>query len=498
MPSTIIAPSRGAIGAAIVLTVLALLFWLLLLSALPDLRSSDAAGNGLAQLMAAADTLVLCLLLAILTVVAIVNNPLPWPIGAAAFILVFVSGVVAMMALALLTEPRVSPFLWPLIIPALAPPLIIAFSFWTLVPSFRTAVPAPAAIAIAGGGMLLLCLAIVPLKYLRDQASQRQLAAREQYAADFAKLPKDAPLWEWTPFLATPNNPQRDDVLDGIRHLDRRQSDTEIMLDRGDFPLGYLGQFALEPTTTICDKARALLRRQVEPLVLKTPNAKPYADIADAVADALAAMEWLVGYGCSCDAESQAWETMAKAYRDTNFDVVSLAELRDPKELGRVLREDPESFSMLTPQSHLRAWLKFATDQNFHDQALAGARTLDHRTADAVEMLNDNEFAAATVMAYLPELDLDATPALCAGALKEQFRELMPVYHPTSNDPRPYRELLEKIGGDGAFDALIWLAAHGCDAGPELKQAEDLIRSYQDSPRRAAMLAALEQARHTP
>jgi hypothetical protein len=449
MSSTIIAPSRGAIGAAIVLTVLALLFWLLLLSALPDLRSSDAAGNGLAQLMAAADTLVLWLLLAILMVVAIVNNPLPWPVGIAAFILVFVSGVVAMMALALLTEPRISPFLWPMIIPALAPPFIIVFSFWTLVPSIRTAIPAPAAIAIAGGGMLLLCLTIVPLKYLRDQASQRQLAAREQYATDLAKLPKDAPLWEWTPFLATPDNTRRDDVLDDIRHLDRRQSDAETMLDRGDFPLGYLGQFALEPTAAICDKARALLRQQVEPLVLKTPNTKPYADVADAVADAVAAMEWLVGYGCSCDAES-------------------------------------------------RAWLKFAADKNFHDQALAGARSLDHRTADAVEMLNDNEFAAATVMAYLPELDLDATPALCAAALKEQFRELMPVYRPTSNDPRPYRELLEKIGGDGAFDTLIWLAAHGCDAEPELKQAEDLIRSYQDSPRRAAMLAALEQARHTP
>ncbi len=196
------------------------------------------------------------------------------------------------------------------------------------------------------------------------------------------------------------------------------------MLDRDDFPLGYLGQFCLDPTATICDKARALLRRQVEPLVLKTPNTKPYADIADAVADAVAAMEWLVGYGCSCETESRAWETMANGYRDTDFDVVRLAELRDPKELGRILREDPDNFSMLTPQSHLRAWLKFAADKSFRDQALA-ARTLDHRTPDAVEMLNDNEFAAATVMAYLPELDLDPTPALSAASLKEQFRELV-------------------------------------------------------------------------
>jgi hypothetical protein len=52
-------------------------------------------------------------------------------------------------------------------------------------------------------------------------------------------------------------------------------------------------------------------------------------------------MDWLVGYDCSCDAESLAWETMAKAYRDPNFDVVRLAEIRGPRSLGRVLHEHP-------------------------------------------------------------------------------------------------------------------------------------------------------------
>ncbi len=115
MPSTTLAPSRGAIGAAIALIVLALFFCMLLLTTLPNLSSSDAAGNGLTQLMAAAETLVLWLVLAILMVVAVVNNPLPLPVGIAAFVFVFVSGIVAMMALALLTEPLVSPFLLPMI-----------------------------------------------------------------------------------------------------------------------------------------------------------------------------------------------------------------------------------------------------------------------------------------------------------------------------------------------------------------------------------------------
>src|ERR1700694_23704 len=143
------------------------------------------------------------------------------------------------------------------------------------------------------------------------------------------------------------------------------------MLDRGDFPLGYLGRFDLDPTPAICEKARNLLRQRVAPLVPKTPDTEPYAKVFWDVSDALAAMKWLVGYECSCDAESLAWESMANAYQNPNFDVVELRELRDPKTLGRTLREYPERFSMLSPKSHLKAWLRYADDKLLREQALA-------------------------------------------------------------------------------------------------------------------------------
>ncbi len=495
MPPTTTASYR-ATGVTIGLTVLALLFWILQVATLSDLSSSDASGNGLAQAYGAVEIIILWVLLAIIMVIAAVKGSIPPPAGLAALVLVPTSCVVALTALGLLAEPRVSPFLWPLIIPAVVPPLIVAFSFWTLVPTIRAAIPAGIAAGFVWGATLVLCLALAPMLYLRGLAKQHEAAEREKYAVDFASLPADSPLWDWTSFLATPDDTRRQAVLDRVRHLDRRQSDAEIMLDRGDFPLRYLGSFELDPTPAICAKARSLLRRQVEPLVLKIPNSKPYTDIAEPVANALAAMDWLVGYGCSCDAESHAWEAMANAYRNTNFDVVELARLRDPKELGQILREDPATFSMLTPQSRLKAWLKFAGDPALHDRALAGARALDHRTADAVEMLNENQYVAETVMAYLPDLDLEATPPLCVAALKEQYRELAPVYRPRADDPRPYRELIEQLGGGNPFAALEWLAAHGCDADAELSQAEDIIRSYQDSPRKAAMLAVLAQLRH--
>jgi hypothetical protein len=267
------------------------------------------------------------------------------------------------------------------------------------------------------------------------------------------------------------------------------------MLERGDFPLLYLGSLDLMPTPALCDKARGLLRRRVEPLVLRRAGAKPYAAVAGPVSDAVAAMNWLVGYGCACDAESLAWENMARGYSDPGYDTHRLPELRNPENLGRVLREDPARFSMLTPRAHLKAWLKFADDKALRDAALAGARTLDHRTGDAVEMLAGGEHDAWTVVRYLPALDVDATPPLCQAAHTELRRQFGKIYRPGANDPQPYRELLERLGTGRPLPALVWLAANGCDSNATLDEAETLIRTYQDSAERAAMLARLAQVR---
>ena len=329
-------------------------------------------------------------------------------------------------------------------------------------------------------------------------AIDREAALRTKWEADFTKLPANSPLWAWTPFLATRDETKQSTVLDRIHHLGRRQNDAEVMLDRGDFPLLYLGFFDLEPTSAICDKVRDLLRRRVQPLAAKSSNSRPYTEIAGEVAGAVAAMDWLVGYGCSCDVESLAWETMAKSYSNPNFDVVRLAELRDPENLGRALREHPARFSMLTPKAHLKAWLSFADDDGLREQALAGARKLDHRTSDAVEMLGGEEYTAQTMLRYLPVLDLDATPQLCETAQSVLHRQFAQIYRPKAKDPRPYRELLSRLEDGAQFSALRWLAEHGCAIEAELSEADSLVRAYQDSPERAAMLATLAQLRRKP
>jgi hypothetical protein len=269
-------------------------------------------------------------------------------------------------------------------------------------------------------------------------------------------------------------------VLDRIRVLPRRQGEAELMLERGDFPLGQLGSFDLTPTPALCDKARGLLRRRAAPLVPKAAHARPFTDVAAAVSDAVIAMKWLVGYECACDAEATAWQAMAEAYRDPGFDIVELRRLRDPAELGRTLREHPARFSMLTPKAHLKAWLGFADDAALRAQALAGAARLDHRTADAVEMLRDKYDISAPwkILKYLPVLDLAATAPLCGAALAVVQGDLAKVYRPRVGDPpRPYSELLERLGAYEPLSALTWLAGHGCEAERELADAEALVRS---------------------
>ena len=487
----------AAIAVSIGLGVLALLFWLLALATLSDLAGSDAAGNGYAQAYAAIEIIVLWGLLALIVLIAGVKGAVAWPSAMAAAILIPASAVVAFEVLELLSRPNLPPFLWPLVIPAAVPPLVLAFSYWALIPPLHAVIGPRWAGGFVWGVVLLLCLAIVPLQQTRNEADSRVAAALEKYDADLAKVPPDAPLWDWAPFLDTANSAKQEELLAHIRTLDRRQADAELMLDRGDFPLGFLGRLDLTPTPAICDKARALLRRQVRPLVLQTPNSKPYSEIFWPVANALTAMKWLVGHDCSCDAESQAWETMANAYRDTNFDVVELRELRDKKNLGRQVREYPERFSMLTSEAHLKAWLSFADKDEFRERALAGARKLDHRASDAVEMLNDKYDIAAPwqVLKYMPVLDLEMTAPLCRAALRQIDGDIAKVYRPKADDPRPYRELLERLGAYRPLTALVWAAGHGCEAEPELSEAEELIRTYQDSPAKAAMLAALEKLR---
>ena len=103
-----------------------------------------------------------------------------------------------------------------------------------------------------------VCVSIWPLSQVRRAVEDQEAARLQKYDADFARFPANAPLWDWTPFLDTRDGTKRQKVFDSIRKLDRRQAEAEAMLDRGDFPVGHLGSFDLDPTPALCyESARA-------------------------------------------------------------------------------------------------------------------------------------------------------------------------------------------------------------------------------------------------
>jgi len=500
MNNTPALPKRpiGAIAAAIVLSIVILLLWGLQLMTVASLGQSDAAGNGLAQAYAAIQMIVLWLLLMVLTILAAAKGAAPGPANFAALVIVPASGLVAWAAADLLARPFVSPFLWPLAIPALIPPLAVAWALFALSAARLRAGTARVVASVLLAAMVVVCGSIWPLSQMRKAVDDREAARLQKYDMDFARVPANAPLWDWTPFLDTRDGTKRERVLDSIRKLDQRQAQAEAMLDRGDFPLRYLGFFDLDPTPALCTKARALLGKGAESLVLGNDKSRPYAGIGDQVSGAVAAMGWLVGYGCSCDVESKAWETMAQAYSDPSYDVHRLAELRDPKQLGRIARERPQRFSMLNAQSHLRGWLKFVDEAGLQAQALAGARQAGSRSADAVEILRDkyDEESRWKLQRFLVRLDLEATQPLCVNALSELHAQFAKIYRPApADEPRPYSELLLRLGTSEQLPNLIWLARHGCAAEAELGEAIALVNAYQDSADRARMLATLTALR---
>ncbi len=210
-------------------------------------------------------------------------------------------------------------------------------------------------------------------------------------------------------------------------------------------------------------------------------------------------MKWLVGLGCATDAESRAWEALARAYRGEDFVAGDFAKLRDPAELGSVLNNDPPRFSMLTPKASLRAWLSFADDNNPHAaEALEGARKLSHRTSDAVAWLTHSNMDGAFLMRYLLQLDLEATPELCRAGLAWVEGEFARAYRPTPDNPLPYSDLVERLGVGHPLMAVQWFALQGCDAEKELSAAESLIRAYGEAPQRSQILEALARLHRKP
>ena len=496
MPNAAAVTSPGAIVACALIGGLALLLWVYQLALLGHLTGSDPAGDSMTQGFTALAMVVLWVLLGLFTLIAAIGGQVPPLSLIAAVLLIPASGVAAGAAFDLLTRPYVPPFWWPMLIPAVVPPLVLGFGLWALVAPLRAALPAGLVSSAVWGAVLAASLAVVPLRQIRHDFNAREAAIAAQAAAGLAALPADAPIWALLPYLKERGTGALDEtVLERIRQLGTRQTDIELLLERGDFPLAKLNLAALDldPTPALCAKAQGQLGRRAAALAA-APAAASYRSIALEADGAISALEWLVGFGYPSDAQIRAWQELLARYPDVGWDTYRLEALHDPQALGRILRLAPPRFAMLTPAAHLKAWLSFAEDPATQQAALAGARGLDHRAADAIEMLAD-EFQSTTLLRYLPELDLTASPALCTATLAALQHRIDRIYRPLPDDPRSFAEFLERLGIDATVPGLIWVAQQGCAADGALDAVASLALAYQDAPERAVFLARLSEAR---
>jgi len=312
--------------------VLALLLWAALIATFLNLHSSDAAGNGLAQVYAVFNIAALWAVLLVLVIIAMTRAGGPGWMKVAALLLCAASCAAAIGALQLATARGGDDLKWPMVVPFVAPPLLIAYALWAVVPSVQQAAPATAVALVVGIPLLLLSLAPWPSAIERANHVDRQRAANEvkfaqQLAAEheakrqeklarMATFTDETPLWEWLGLIDR-GSEVRDEAIARIRALPRRQADAEMMLARGaSAPLLEAAALDLQATPRFCAGARAYLHERAASL-RPSGDPLPYSVVSDRMEILLPALDWLKVQDCACAPELGEIEAAVRTYPDS-------------------------------------------------------------------------------------------------------------------------------------------------------------------------------------
>jgi hypothetical protein len=148
------------------LTLLALLVWVFLVATTATLTSSDAAGNGYAEYYAVFTSIGLWLLLAAILAIAGVRGGMSVRAIVCGVVLLPGSCAAAIAAVEILKHASESR--WPIVVPILAPPLLLAYAAWLYFPAVRAISCSQLTDAVIWGVLLVLSLAPWPkLVYAR-------------------------------------------------------------------------------------------------------------------------------------------------------------------------------------------------------------------------------------------------------------------------------------------------------------------------------------------
>lgn len=319
------------------LLALASLLWMIVAFNGTQLRASDAAGNGLVSAFCMLVTVVLWIVCALLIIAGARHGQMPAWMKAMSFVLVPASGIAAIAAIHAVSQRSEWPVRWPLVVPDLAPALLVLLALWVLIPAFRRVIPPWMAGAIVFGSLSVLVIAtwflVRERARIRDagpaelQAIRAERRARgddESLAAEraaFGKIDPRAPSRVWLSY-SEPGDPLRDEALDALGRLplETRQQEIELLVDVGHVgALRELPNAGIEATPALCKAATdavAFHATRMRPRSAATSVS--YSAKARDVEYYMPSVEWLVARGCDMDTALDELERTALAYGESD------------------------------------------------------------------------------------------------------------------------------------------------------------------------------------
>lgn len=239
------------------------------------------------------------------------------------------------------------PFRWLTAVHSLAVLLLFAYMGWASIPHMhRLFSPDRASATVWGAVFALTMLTTVTWPKANDLDKERQTQNLLARRAQFEKIPRDAPVKEWMPYLDYNTPELHSDAAQRIRALKNRQAEMEEILNAGAFRFAFfthIHELDLSPTPSLCEFIRRWLREQSDALK-PTPEKRKYRDVNPGgytdptpVGACAPTLRWFAGNKCPMLDELNAFEATMLSYPGGRNNDKPLFDALD--EIERMLRQ---------------------------------------------------------------------------------------------------------------------------------------------------------------
>ena len=288
--------------------------------------ATDKLGAGFAFVM----MLVIWLMLSIALLLVRIRGEIPLWSGLVALLLMPISPM--FLGISMFDMPDLwaahYPVRWMAVVHALVPLLMFAYVGWASIPGIRRMLSANHSSLIVWGAVFALTmLTTITWPKTSQLAEQRQKEINLARRAEFDKIPLDAPVRDWMPYLDADSPELRNGAFQRIRAVKNKQSEIEQILQSGRYSyrfFTYVSQFELSPTPSLCESMRKWLREQS--IGLKpTSSMQKYSPIAPGgpndntpLAACLPTIRWFAINKCPMLDEVNAFKATLRMYRRGN------------------------------------------------------------------------------------------------------------------------------------------------------------------------------------